>query len=55
MNAELLTVEDVCEELGIGKTTAYKLLKKEIKSCKIGSRLVVRKSELQRYIKDKTA
>ena len=33
MKENLLTVNDVCDELGIGKTTAYKLIKdKEIHS-----------------------
>lgn len=51
MNSNLLTIEDICHELGIGKTTAYKLLKKEkIKSCKIGSKLVVKKEALEAYI-----
>ena len=27
MNENLLTIDDVCHELGIGKSTAYKLLK----------------------------
>lgn len=55
MNENLLTIDDICHELGIGKSTAYKLLKeKKIKSSKIGSRLVVRKSELERYIKQQT-
>lgn len=56
MNQNLLTIEDICHELGIGKSTAYKLLKKKkIKSCKIGSRLVVRRDELERYITEQTA
>ncbi|MCI9530444.1 MAG: helix-turn-helix domain-containing protein [Lachnospiraceae bacterium] len=56
MNKDLLTIEDVCQELGIGRSTAHKLLKKKkIKSCKIGSRLIVRKEELKRYIKEHTS
>lgn len=51
MNKDLLTIEDICHELGIGRSTAYKLLKKKkIKSCKIGSRLVVKRKALERYI-----
>ena len=51
MNKDLLTIEDVCRELGIGRNTAYKLLKKKkIKSCKIGARLIVKRQELERYI-----
>lgn len=56
MNQNLLTVEDICRELGIGRSTAYKLLKKKkIKSCKIGSRLVVKKEALERYIEKQTS
>lgn len=56
MNQNLLTIDDICHELGIGRTTAYKLLKKKkIKSCKIGSRLIVTKEELKRYIEKKTS
>ena len=51
MNKDLLTIEDVCQELGIGKNTAYSLVKdKEIKSAKVGKRHLVHRSELQRYI-----
>ena len=56
MNLNLLTIDDLCHELGIGRTTAYKLLKKKkIKSCKIGARLIVKREELERYIKKKTS
>ena len=56
MNQNLLTIIDICQELGIGKSTAYKLLKeKQIKSTKIGSRLIIRKEELERYINQKTS
>jgi len=54
MNKNLCTVEDICKELGIGKNSAYKLLKqKKIKSCKLGARLVVKRSELEKYIESK--
>lgn len=51
MNQNLLSIPDICKELGIGKSTAYKLLKsKQIKHGKIGSRLYVHKKELEKYI-----
>ena len=51
MNKDLLTVEDVCQELGIGKNTAYSLIKgKEIKSAKVGKRHLIHRAELQKYI-----
>lgn len=56
MNQNLLTIDDLCRELGIGRSTAYKLLKKKkIKSCKIGSRLIVKRKELERYIEKQTS
>lgn len=51
MNKDLLTVTDICHELGIGKTTAYKLIKtKKIKSGKIGQKILVRRKDLESYI-----
>lgn len=51
MNQNLLTVPNLCSELGIGKTTAYKLIKeKKIKSTKIGNKIVIHRNELERYI-----
>ena len=56
MNQNLLTVEDVCRELGIGRSTAYKLLKKKkIKSGRIGSRIVVKREALEKYIEKQTS
>ena len=56
MNQNLLTIPDLCQELGIGKSTVYKLLKeKQIKSTKIGSRLIIRRDELEHYINKKTS
>ncbi len=51
MNKDLLTIEDVCKELGIGKNTAYALIKnKKIKSAKVGKRHLIHRAELQKYI-----
>lgn len=55
MNKNLLTIDDICQELGIGRSTAHKLLKKKkLKGSKIGSRLIVRREELERYLEEKT-
>lgn len=55
MNENLLTVNDICYELGIGKTTAYKLIKdKKIKSGRIGQKIVVHRKDLKKYIKSAT-
>lgn len=51
MNANLLTIQDLCQELGIGKTTAYKLIKdKKIKATKIGNKLLISRQSLEAYI-----
>ena len=53
MNKDLLTVDDLCKELGVGKNTAYNLIKsKSIKASKCGHRYLVHKKELGRYIKE---
>ena len=48
MTENLLTVKDLCNILGIGYTTAYKLLKsKEIPSCKIGEIVMDKLKDLE--------
>lgn len=54
MNENLLTIEDLCKELGIGKNTAYKLTQsQEIKSAKIGHRTLITRNALNEYINKK--
>lgn len=51
MNENLLTIEELCKELGIGRSKAYQLLKdKQIPSGKIGRRILVRRSDVDMYI-----
>ena len=41
----------MCNELGIGRSKAYQILKnKEIPSGKIGRRILIRRADLDRYI-----
>lgn len=48
---DTMTVNEVCEALGIGKNNVYTLLKKEIiKSIKIGKKYVIPKICLIDYI-----
>ena len=50
---KLLTVNEVCQALSIGKTTVYKLLReKSIPSGKIGNKILVRETDLQNYINE---
>lgn len=44
-------IDDICSLLGIGKTTAYKLLRNEIPAFKIGNKWKCRKEDLENYIK----
>ena len=51
MNESLLTVEDICNELGIGRSKAYQILKnKKIPAGKIGRRILIRRADLDQYI-----
>ena len=48
---DILTVEEFCEVLRIGKNTAYKLLKNgEIKSIKIGKVYKIPKKSVKKYL-----
>lgn len=50
-NPEILRIDDVCSQLGIGRNLAYKLLKSgDIKSAKIGKMIVIKQSDLNDYI-----
>ena len=50
---KLLTVNEVCQALSIGKTTGYKLLpEKSIPSGNIGNKILVRETDLQNYINE---
>lgn len=49
---DILTVEQLCEVLNIGKNTAYKLIKNEdIKSVRIGKVYKIPKKYVKKYIK----
>ena len=47
----LLTVSELCSELRISKTTAYKMLhNKVIDSLKIGKKILISRENLNKYI-----
>lgn len=50
MLPKLLTIDDICQTLGIGRTTAYKLIK-DINHTKIGRRILVSEDDLIDYIR----
>ena len=47
---KLLTIEEICSQLGIGRTNAYRLAK-SMRCVKIGRRILVPESELEAYVK----
>ena len=52
---DILTVEELCEVLRIGKNTAYKLLKNnDIKSVKIGKIYKIPKKSVRKYLEKNT-
>ena len=52
MKTKLLTIEKICAELGVGKNTAYKLVR-NMKYVKIGRRILVPEDELEAYVEQK--
>ena len=53
MKPKFLTVEDITRELGIGRTTAYQLIRK-INHTKIGRRILVAEEDLLDYLSSHT-
>ena len=52
--SELMTVEDVCAKLSLGKKTVYNLISDDkLKSIKIGKKLYVKESDFNEYINSK--
>ena len=50
---ELLSIEEVCQELGMGKSWVYKRLKTgEIPSVKLGHNIKVKREDLEQYLKN---
>lgn len=52
MLQNLLSVDDICHQLGIGKNTAYTIAK-EVKHIKIGKKIYIPDYELANYIQAK--
>ena len=53
--SDILTVEELCKVLRIGKNTAYRLLKSnEIKSVKIGKIYKIPKKSVRKYLEKNT-
>ena len=53
--AELITIDELCELLMIGRTTAYGLLRsKEINAFKIGKVWKISKASVEKYVKERS-
>lgn len=51
---DILTVEEMCEALRIGKTKAYEMLKNhDIKAFRNGRKWVITREELERFVRQK--
>jgi excisionase family DNA binding protein len=46
---DLMTIEEICSSLGIGKNSAYKLAKK-MRWIKVGRKLMVPRADVDKYI-----
>lgn len=49
-NTKLHDIADLCSFLGIGRTTAYRLLKNEIPAFKVGNKWRYYQKDLEKYI-----
>lgn len=53
---DIITIDELCELLMIGRTTAYKLLRSgEVKAFKIGKVWKISRAALERYIKQRSS
>ena len=52
---EIITIDEMCELLMIGRTTAYKMLNSnEIKAFRIGKVWKISKASVEQYIKERS-
>ena len=52
---EIITIDELCDNLMIGKNTAYRLLtEKKIKAFRIGKKWRIPKSSVNRFIQENT-
>ena len=55
MNENLITIQDLCNELGISKSTAYRMIKSGLlPHARIGRKIIIHKSALDQFIRNKT-
>ena len=55
MNENLITIQDLCNELDISKSTAYRIIKSgALPHGRIGQKILIHKSELDQFIRNKT-
>jgi excisionase family DNA binding protein len=50
----LLSVEDAASQLGIGRGSAYQLVRsRQLPSVRVGRRVLIRRSDLERFVAEK--
>ena len=55
MNENLITIPELCKELGIGRTTAYKMIQSgKLPHGHIGRKIGIRRSALNQFIANAT-
>lgn len=55
MNENLITIPELCKELGIGRTTAYKMIRTgKLPHGHIGRKIVIHRSALNQFIANTT-
>jgi excisionase family DNA binding protein len=45
-----LSVQEACEELGVGRSTFYELILPDLKHVKLGRRTLIARVELERWL-----
>jgi excisionase family DNA binding protein len=56
MNRDLLTITEFCDVIGVGRTTAYALLKSgKLKALKIGRRTFIEKAAVEAWLSSLSA
>lgn len=53
MEPKLISIKDFCSMVGVGRTTAYKLMQSKVRSTKIGSRRLIDRESAENFVSEK--
>lgn len=53
MEPKLISIRDFCLMVGVGRTTAYKLMQSKVRSTKIGSRRLIDRQSAENFVSEK--